>query len=295
MNHIIKSSTENIQTIDINQCEFLTDEEIITDWLLSKSVGSRESYFGIIQQVYHHSNNLPLKHWTKGLILSFLYGLTYNYKVSTINKNLACIRSLLSHCVKENYLERNVGNNLTKFRENKIDKSAQSLQTTERIIGNQEVWNLINNGKTKRDLVLLKTIYLLGLRANEACQLHWDDISYHNNNYQLKIIGKANRIDFMVVHHELISEWEEINSSGYVFGISKPTIHRAVKYAVNKAQLNPKISTHWLRHQRASDLANSGQFTLFQVMEFMRHSSPEITAKYVHNDNKISSNAFIPS
>jgi integrase len=59
------------------------------------------------------------------------------------------------------------------------------------------------------------------------------------------------------------------------------------------AGLSNQISAHWLRHQRCSDLVNSGKFTLSQVQQFMRHSSPTITSTYIHIDNEIGSNALL--
>jgi site-specific recombinase XerD len=67
-------------------------------------------------------------------------------------------------------------------------------------------------------------------------------------------------------------------------------LHRITKRAAGNVGLDEKISMHWLRHQRCSDLVNRGKFTLSQVQRFMRHSSPTITDSYIHLEDEISSN-----
>jgi site-specific recombinase XerD len=67
-------------------------------------------------------------------------------------------------------------------------------------------------------------------------------------------------------------------------------LHRITKRAAGNVGLDEKISMHWLRHQRCSDLVNSGKFTLSQVQQCMRHSSLTITDSYIHLEDEISSN-----
>jgi site-specific recombinase XerD len=69
-------------------------------------------------------------------------------------------------------------------------------------------------------------------------------------------------------------------------------LHRITKRTVVNVGLDKKISMHWLRHQRCSDLVNSGKFTLSQVQRFIRHSTPTITDSYIHLLDEISSNTM---
>jgi integrase/recombinase XerD len=176
----------------------------------------------------------------------------------------------------EGYLSRNVAATVATVREHKSDLCKQSLTPSERIIGSDKVWDLINATTNKRDRLLLKTTYLLGLRAHEAVKLHWNDITPSGNGYKVKIIGKNSKVDFLPIDKALIRELQDISTFGYIFPsrkgktkMSTVQLHRVVKKAATKAGLNNQISAHWLRHQRCSDLVNSGQFTLSQVQKFI--------------------------
>lgn len=292
---------ENNQWLEDDRCEFKNDVEIIADFLYAKAKTTAKSYYSILKQLSEFSNGLQINQWNKKLILAFLEKCKATQKVATVNKKVSCIRSFLSHCVREGYLDKNVAINITKVKEDKDNVGKQSLASTERIIGSDKVWELINAPSNQRDHLLLKVAYLLGLRAHEVIKLHWDDITPSGNGYKVKVIGKNNKLDFLPIHADLINELKSINQDGYIFKsrkgdnhpISKVQLHRVLKTAALEAGLDVKISTHWLRHQRCSDLVNSGKYTLSQVQKFMRHSSPTITATYIHVKDEIGSDALL--
>lgn len=281
-------------------CEFKSDEEIISDWLLSKSHKTAKTYWSVIKQFSDFSGGAAIALWTKKLILAYVENRKQTDKVATVNKKLTTLRSLLNHCIKEGYLGRNVAGIISTVREDKSDLTKQSLTATERIIGSQEVWKLINATTNQRDRLLLKTTYLLGLRAHEAAKLHWNDITPSGKGYKVRIIGKNNKLAFLPIDKELLSELRELSTEGYIFQsrkgkgkLSTVSLHRITKAAAIAAGLSNQISAHWLRHQRCSDLVNSGKYTLSQVQKFMRHSSPNTTAGYVHVADEIGSNALL--
>jgi integrase len=281
-------------------CEFLNDGEIIADWLQSKSQKTAKTYWSAIKQFQAFSDNSPIRMWSKKLILAYIESRKERDRVATINKKLSCLRSLLNHCVMEGYLNRNVALTVATVREDKADLSKQSLTATERVIGSEEIWKLINSADNQRDYLLLKTTYLLGLRAHEAVKLHWNDITPSGNGYKVKIIGKNNKVDFLPIDKQLIRELQQISTSGYIFQsrkgknkLSTVQLHRIVKGNAIAAGLNNQISAHWLRHQRCSDLVNSGKYTLSQVQKFMRHSSPTVTSQYIHVSDEIGSDALL--
>lgn len=220
-------------------------------------------------------------------------------KIATVNKKLTCIRSFLTHCGREDYISRNVAQNIATLKEDKDDIEKQSRDSSERIIGDKKVWDLIEATTNQRDYLLLKVTYLLGLRAHEAVKLRWDDITPSGSTFKIKIIGKNNKIAFLPIHQELIDELKQISNEGYIFKsrkgndqpLTKAQLHRIIKKATKETGMNSQISTHWLRHQRCSDLVNSGKYTLSQVQKFMRHSSPTITSTYIHVTDEIGSDA----
>jgi integrase/recombinase XerD len=281
-----------------SQCEFGSDVEIISDWLLGKSKTTQQTYFSIVKGCLEFLGEI--QSWSKRGILVWLEGQKGKQKISTINKKLAAVRSLLDHCVREGYLPRNVAANIDPVKLDKENKELQAKTVQERIIGQSEVWALINAAaNNKRDYLALKLCYQLGLRVHELVNLHWSDITREGTRYKVKIVGKNSKVAFLPLDPTTYNELLELGTDGYLFvsqkgsKLSRSQFHRIVKRYAQRAGLNPNISAHWLRHQRASDLANSGQFTISQVQKFMRHSNVQTTSGYIHVVDEIGSDALL--
>lgn len=284
-----------------NDCEFTNDNAIVFDWLDGKAKTTQASYFSILQTFANFTGNLPIAQWTKQLINLWLNSRKkLGDQTSTLNKKLSCIRSLLGHCVREGYLEKNVAINIPTIKPDKDNKEQQTLEAIERYISPDDVKKMLSVTTKKRDHLAIKLAYQLALRVHEVSNIHWNDLTYKDDGYyRLKVIGKGGKVDFLTVDEGMINELRELNSDGYIFQsqkgnkLSRPQLHRIVKRAVNQAKLDPRISFHWLRHARISHLANNSQFTLEQVRKFARHSSLTITSAYVHCEDEITSDSLV--
>jgi integrase len=186
-------------------CEFANDQDIIADWLLSKAVATRKTYFTAVKQLSQYLG--PIHQWSKRGIQVWVESMKGTIKIATINKKLAAVRSLLSHCVAEGYLDYSVATNIGKVKEDKENKASQSQSHTERVIGSDEVWELIAAASTERDRLALKTCYLLGLRVHELSNLHWSDFSRDGNRYKVRIIGKNSKEAYLPVDRELVTSF----------------------------------------------------------------------------------------
>ncbi|WP_071517213.1 tyrosine-type recombinase/integrase [Geitlerinema sp. PCC 9228] len=133
------------------------------------------------------------------------------------DKKLVVVRSLLSHCVAEGYLNDNVATNIGKVNQDKENKASQSQLPTERVIGSDEVWKLIAAASTERDRLALKTCYILGLRVHELSNLHCSDFSRDGNRYKVRIIGKNSKEAYLPVDRELVNELRQLETTGYIF------------------------------------------------------------------------------
>jgi hypothetical protein len=78
-------------------CEFTNDQDIIADWLLSKAVATRKTYFTAVKQLSQYLGSIH--QWSKRGIQTWVESMKGTIKIATINKKLAAVRSLLSHCV----------------------------------------------------------------------------------------------------------------------------------------------------------------------------------------------------
>jgi integrase/recombinase XerD len=283
-----------------NGCEFTSDQAIVYDWLSGKAKTTQEVYFSILQTFSQFNGHVPIKQWTKQSINLWLNcRKKLGDQVSTLNKKLCCLRSLLGHCVREGYVAKNVAINIPAFKPDKENKDRQTLEAIERYISPTDVKKMLAATTNQRDRLALKVAYQLALRVHEVSNIHWNDFSEQSHGYyRLKVIGKNGKIDFLRIDEELVNQMRALNSEGYVFRsrkgnkLSRPQLHRIVKRAVEKANLDPRISFHWLRHARISHLANDSQFTLEQVRKFARHTNLTITSTYVHCEDEITSDSL---
>jgi integrase/recombinase XerD len=209
--------------------------------------------------------------------------------VGKANKKLSTVKSLFSFASGIGYIPLNPAK-VIKMIQNSNDREKQSLEASERIVSRDDVVKLINGGKSRRDRVLLKTAYLLGLRVHEAINLHWDDVSPSpNSGYRVKIIGKNGKVRYNRINDCLYQELQSLDTEGYIFQsnrgkqLSRTMAHYIIKDAATNAGLSDKISFHWLRHCHASHSLNNGA-SLKSVQQQLGHSSIAITSIYLHDD-----------
>lgn len=138
----------------------------------------------------------------------------------------------------------------------------------------------------RRDNILMKCMFHLGLRNSEVQNLRAEDIDFINGN--VKVVqgkGKNDRyvpIPMKAFASELKSYVGE-NKTGKLFYISDRHIRRIVKdYAVKAGVRNPEeIHPHTLRHSYATFLQNQGM-PLNVIQQLLGHSKIDTTTIYVH-------------
>jgi len=212
-----------------------------------------------------------------------------SHKVTTANKKLSSLRSLLSFACDMGYLPQNPAAKLKNVKPSK-DKSKQSKSVVERIITPDEVKLLVDSASMGRDRCMIKTCYLLGLRIHELLNLHWGDFSRTpKGGWRVKIIGKGAKERIISIPDGLVDELKEIQIEGYLFRnymgeqLSVVGAHKMLKGVVNQAGLPSDISWHWLRHCSASHSIANGA-SLESVRKKLGHSSIAVTGIYVHSD-----------
>jgi integrase/recombinase XerD len=264
------------------------DEQVIALWLADKSSATAEVYHAS----YHQFNQLvpkPLESVTLEDLMYWRYYVRETYKVTTANKKLSTVKSLFNFACGIGYIPFNPAK-VVKMIKPSHDREKMSLEASERIVSQEDVVKLIQGGKSRRDRVLLKTTYLLGLRVHEAISLHWDDVSPSpNGGYRVKIIGKNGKVRYNRINDCLYQELRSLDTEGYIFQsnrdkqLSRTMTHYIIKDAAAKAGLSDQISFHWLRHCHASHSLNNGA-SLKSVQQQLGHSSIAITSIYLHDD-----------
>ena len=217
------------------------------------------------------------------------------HKPATQNRALTAIKSLLSFGQETGYLPFNVGA-AVKLRPNP-DGLAQ------RILEESEVAKLIDQAPPGRDQLLLRLLYMSGVRVSELAQLKWCDLMPRAGGGQITVFGKGGKTRAILLKpktwNALLAHRGEAGAVAPVFRSQKgghldvSQIRRIVYAAAQRAGLPKKVSPHWLRHAHASHaLDRSAPIHLVQAT--LGHASVSTTGRYLHARPAESSSLYLP-
>ena len=124
-----------------------------------------------------------------------------NLKPASQNRAVTALKSLLSFAQETGYLPFNVGA-AVKLRPNR-DALAQ------RILEESEVARLIDAAPEGRNRVLLKLLYVSGVRVSEVCGLKWCDALARQEGGQITVFGKGGKTRTVLLKPKV---WQQLLS-----------------------------------------------------------------------------------
>ena len=219
-----------------------------------------------------------------------------NLQPASQNRALTAVKSLLSFAQATGYVPFNVGAPV-KLRPHR-DALAQ------RILEESDVARLIAAAPEGRNRVLLKLLYVSGVRVSEVCGLKWWDALARQEGGQITVFGKGGKTRTILlkpnVWQQLLSIQGEAQALDPIFSSRKGAraldvsqVRRIVYAAAHKAGLEQKVSPHWMRHAHASHaLDRSAPIHLVQAT--LGHASVSTTGRYLHARPTESSSFYLP-
>ncbi len=138
----------------------------------------------------------------------------------------------------------------------------------------------------KRDNLILKCLFYLGLRNSELVNLRADDIDLINKTVKV-VSGKGKKDRYVPIPSdrfvEELREWIEKQKGDKLFYVSDRHLRRIVKhYAVLAGIRKPQeVHPHTLRHSYATHLQNKG-VPLNVIQQILGHERIETTTIYIH-------------
>jgi site-specific recombinase XerD len=217
-------------------------------------------------------------------------------KTASQNRALTAVKSLLSFAQETGYVPFNVGVAV------KLRPSRDSL--AQRILEESEVAKLIEAAPEGRDRVLLKLLYVSGIRVSELCGLKWCDAVPRAEGGQITVFGKRSKTRTVLLKPKSWSQLLAIRGgAGPVDAVFRSRkggghldasqVRRIVYAAAKKAGLEQKVSPHWMRHAHASHaLDRSAPIHLVQAT--LGHASVSTTGRYLHARPTESSSFYLP-
>jgi integrase/recombinase XerD len=212
------------------------------------------------------------------------------------NRAISAIKSLLSFGQETGYLTYNAGAAM------KLRPDRDEL--AERILDSGEIVQLIEAAPEGRDRVLLRLLYVSGIRVSEACDLRWRDAVERQPGGQITVFGKGGKTRAVLLKQNI---WQQLlairkgaPSEAAIFRSRKgggpldPSQMRRIVYAAaKKAGIGRSVSPHWLRHAHASH-ALDGSAPIHLVQATLGHASVATTSRYLHARPTESSSFYLP-
>ncbi len=178
----------------------------------------------------------------------------------------------------------------------------------ERILSEAVVQVMMHLEPDPRNQVLLKLLYIAGLRVSELTQLAWRSLQGREVGGQVLVYGKGGKTRTIKLPASLWDELQALRGDGQmdtpVFTsrkkkghLTEVQINRIVKAAAMRVpgldrQVATKVSPHWLRHAHASHAMDRGA-PVHLVKETLGHASVATTGRYLHARPTDSSSLYL--
>ncbi len=194
---------------------------------------------------------------------------------ATINRELACLKKMLSYAVGEKWLASNPLSGYKLFRE---------VQNRVRFVSPVEFKKVYNQAAVTLKPILL-IAYNTGMRRGEILKLKWADVDFPGRlilvtdpkNSEPRQITMNDECHSTLLSLRIEAQGEHVIS---LEGRPVKTFHTAFKAAVRRSGVQP-FTFHDLRHTYASNLAMAG-VDIATVQELLGHKSINMTKRYSH-------------
>jgi integrase/recombinase XerD len=268
-----------------------TDEHLVELWLHGRSRHTRRAYRADSER-FRTFVAKPLAMVTLGDLQAFADSLAG--KPSSRSRTLAAVKSLLAFGQRTGYLALNVGAAL------KLPAGKDTL--AERILTETDVHRLLALEPNRRNQLLLRLLYIAGVRVSEIAALTWRDLQPRTDGGQVTVFGKGAKTRTVLLPSAI---WREllrfrqhaaldapIFASGRGGHLHVSSIERIVAKAAARAGLELAVSPHWLRHSHATHALERGA-PIHLVAATLGHASVATTGKYLHARPTDSSSRYL--
>lgn len=239
---------------------------------------------------------------TRYVLEDYLKSITDKFKVRTIKRKFACLRSFTTYM---EYIEVMAENPFSKFHLHMQEGKSLPRMLTEKEI--ERILKAVHAANKQsfyekllatRDIAILEIFFATGIRVSEMAFLKLPDFSKDENT--LLIHGKGNRERIVYLVEEEVQKAfkkylnlrETMNlevANIFVSRFGKPLGVQGIRNLVLKyaqlAGLEKKVTPHFFRHTFASLLLESDVDTKY-IQEFLGHSSLVTTQIYLHTTEK---------
>lgn len=198
-------------------------------------------------------------------------------KGSTINRELACLKSIYNKAMEWGKIDRNPVTKVKLFREN---------NGRIRFLNQQEMKRLISTAANHLKPIIIIAVNT-GMRKSEILNLKWEDIDFNQKIITIRNSkhGDKREVPMNSIVYDILWDLSQ-GKSNDSFLFTKPggrrlrDIKSSFKGAVKRANIK-NFRFHDLRHTFASHLVMQGS-DFKTVQELMGHKTIQMTLRYSH-------------
>ena len=257
-------------------------KDLYKQFLISEknlSCNSVNNYLVDLDQFFLSNNTKDKDFNTK--IKSYIANLRKkNLKSSSINRKISTLKNFLKFLHSEKIIKQI---NFKEFESlsnlKKIPKALSKSQMEQIFI------NLYESEQTNKELyiLVLKLIYLSGLRISEALNLKWSDINHQDNS--IYVYGKGSKERKVFIIKDFLDHLKILDKKNqFVFTlnnkkISARSVNKFLENCYNDSIIEYKLSTHIFRHSFATTMLENNA-DIRHIQKLLGHSSISTTEIY---------------
>ena len=201
-------------------------------------------------------------------------------KTSSINRKISALKNFLKFLHSEKIIEKIDFQQFESVSNlKKIPKAISKLQMEQIFI------NLYDSKQTNKELyiLVLKLIYLSGLRISEALNLKWSDINHQDNS--IYVYGKGSKERKVFIIKDFLDHLKILDKKNqFIFTlnnkkISARSVNKFLENCYNDSIIEYKLSTHIFRHSFATTMLENNA-DIRHIQKLLGHSSISTTEIY---------------
>lgn len=257
-------------------------KDLYTQFLISEknlSKNSLNNYLVDLDQFFFdqdsNSSNINIK------IKTYIAQLRKrNLKTSSVNRKISTLKNYLKFLHTEKIIDQ-------------IDfQEFESLSTVKKIpkaISKSQMEQIFEDLKKSKQtnaglyILILKLIYLSGLRISEALNLKWSDINHQDNS--IYVYGKGSKERKVFIINDYLVQLKNLEKNNqYVFTINKKkistrSVNKFLQNCYDNSLIKNKLSSHIFRHSFATTMLENNA-DIRHIQKLLGHSSISTTEIY---------------
>ncbi len=257
-------------------------KDLYTQFLISEknlSKNSLNNYLVDLDQFFFdqdsNSSNINIK------IKTYIAQLRKkNLKTSSVNRKISTLKNYLKFLHTEKIIDQ------IDFQE---FESLSSVKKIPKAISKSQMDQIFEDLKKSKQtnaglyILILKLIYLSGLRISEALNLKWSDINHQDNS--IYVYGKGSKERKVFIINDYLVQLKNLEKNNqYIFTINKKkistrSVNKFLQNCYDNSLIKNKLSSHIFRHSFATTMLENNA-DIRHIQKLLGHSSISTTEIY---------------